>query len=845
MIRLRPSEVVAPLAAWLASARGVQSLKLRFFQSGAANAPPSLKTFVTILVVTLLLALTIGWLLVAKIQQSIQKRQTDEVTRVVGSLTRIHSQHVKIVFDKLASLMDHQDSAALPQLLGLLAGTEPHMVLQVGRFSAKGILQQGSGWVTRSPDISASAFFRQHETQTSSALLITPPTLASAKPMIHVSRRISRSDGGFDGVSVVTVPVAYFIQDLFTLDLVPNSVQMLAALDGRILARMRDKESVPGTIRATLPLINQITEGKSSGEGIFRSQTDGIERSYNYRTVPDYPLFVMVGLSTESIQARTEVARNVLNRLAFLISGLMLAATLAWIYVEFRRHRYLAEQTRLLHELQVKDERWEAALAGSNDGIWDWHADTNQIYISARAMTELGYPEQAETFDMNTWLQGVHPDDQKNVADAFMQNRQGLLPIFSTEHRHQCADRSYKWFFVRGKASFDQNGKLVRSAGSTTNITTQRLLAEKVKDYTAQLDAIFAMSSDGYVTFDAEGKVNYLNPAFQHMTGLAQGMLQGLDAASFQALIGGLCSPARPFPTLGALRQLAAKTDGTNRVLVELLAPAHQILRVSLKTANVKQLAEVLYFRDVTQTIQLDEMKSDFLATAAHELRTPMTNVMGFAELLNMRDFDTAERHEFHGLILKNSQRMVDILDELLDLSRIESGGHQDIHLTRVNLREVVHGLLDSFILPEGREAPRVVLPDLYCSGDLRKVGQIVLNILSNAYKYSVNQGGPIVITRAVSAAAEDASLVGITIQDHGMGMAPQHLARIYERFYRVDKSCNTPGTGLGMSIVKELMDLMKGRVLIDSTLGQGTTVTLLFPADLANTDQRSGCGAA
>jgi signal transduction histidine kinase len=165
--------------------------------------------------------------------------------------------------------------------------------------------------------------------------------------------------------------------------------------------------------------------------------------------------------------------------------------------------------------------------------------------------------------------------------------------------------------------------------------------------------------------------------------------------------------------------------------------------------------------------------------------------------------------------------------------------------LTRVNLREVVHGLLDSFILPEGREAPRVVLPDLYCSGDLRKVGQIVLNILSNAYKYSVNQGGPIVITRAVSAAAEDASLVGITIQDHGMGMAPQQLARIYERFYRVDKSCNTPGTGLGMSIVKELMDLMNGRVLIKSTPGQGTTVTLLFPADLTNIDLSTGCDAA
>jgi signal transduction histidine kinase len=173
---------------------------------------------------------------------------------------------------------------------------------------------------------------------------------------------------------------------------------------------------------------------------------------------------------------------------------------------------------------------------------------------------------------------------------------------------------------------------------------------------------------------------------------------------------------------------------------------------------------------------------------------------------------------------------MVDILDELLDLARIEAGGSQDIHLTRINLREVVQGLVNSFQLPQGRVAPQVVLPDLYCSADLRKVNQIVLNILSNAYKYSAGQGGLVSITLAGPELTENDHLAGIVIQDHGMGMAPQHVALIFERFYRVDKSCAIPGTGLGMSIVKELMDLLKGKILITSALGQGTTVTLLFP---------------
>ncbi|MGI9133729.1 MAG: sensor histidine kinase, partial [Rhodoferax sp.] len=119
----------------------------------------------------------------------------------------------------------------------------------------------------------------------------------------------------------------------------------------------------------------------------------------------------------------------------------------------------------------------------------------------------------------------------------------------------------------------------------------------------------------------------------------------------------------------------------------------------------------------------------------------------------------------------------------------------------------------------------------LYCRADEGKLRQIILNVLSNAYKYSSQQGGDVLIRPAAPVLAESGPLVGIVIEDHGMGMQPEQVERVFERFYRADKSGAIPGTGLGMSIVKELIELLHGKINIDSTPGAGTVVTLYFPA--------------
>ncbi|MEI7612580.1 MAG: HAMP domain-containing sensor histidine kinase [Betaproteobacteria bacterium] len=232
-------------------------------------------------------------------------------------------------------------------------------------------------------------------------------------------------------------------------------------------------------------------------------------------------------------------------------------------------------------------------------------------------------------------------------------------------------------------------------------------------------------------------------------------------------------------------------------------------------------------------------MKSEFLATAAHELRTPMASIFGFSEILLTQEFDEDRRHEFLSIIHKQSKLMASILNELLDLARIEERRGKDFVFQATDVQALVNEVVDGFKLPEGRSAPTLLMPTetLFIMADQKKAQQAIINVLSNAFKYSPEDGEICVtIERAVIDAIGDADtralsdMVTIRILDHGIGMTPEQLERVFQRFYRADTSGKIPGTGLGMSITKEIINLHHGVIDISSQISYGTVVTLKFP---------------
>lgn len=352
---------------------------------------------------------------------------------------------------------------------------------------------------------------------------------------------------------------------------------------------------------------------------------------------------------------------------------------------------------------------------------------------------------------------------------------------------------------------------------------------DQLQERTEQLDTIFALSPDGFVGFDASGFVRHVNPAFRAMTHATDEVFEGRSESEFSDWLSARCQPRQTFADWAARLPPEGPARDAYRAHI-LISPGHKVLQVRLATRSSALVSQVLYFRDVTHEVEVDQMKSEFLSIAAHELRTPMASIYGFAEVLNTHELSEAERREFMQVIQDQSRNMSHILDELLDLARMEARRGKDFRLASLDLHLLVRDIIRAYKPPQDRQVPRLMPPppNLLVLADAGKLRQAILNVLSNAYKYSP-EGGPVLLELVER---ETAALrqVGLRVTDHGIGMTPEQRQRVCERFFRADKSGRLPGTGLGMSIVKEIIDVHDGEIEIRSTFGQGTQVTLWLP---------------
>ncbi|MCA8974812.1 MAG: PAS domain-containing protein, partial [Planctomycetes bacterium] len=351
-------------------------------------------------------------------------------------------------------------------------------------------------------------------------------------------------------------------------------------------------------------------------------------------------------------------------------------------------------------------------------------------------------------------------------------------------------------------------------------------LATKLKERTERLDAISGLSPDGILAFGPDGDLAYANPAFQTLFGIDTADLLEVDAAAFGQLLRSRADPGRPLPDLLTPVDEAPEENDVpagGRRLLHLSRPDSRVLACSVRRGEGG--SKVLYFRDVTRETEVDRMKSEFLSTAAHELRTPMASVFGFSELLLKRNFDEKTRTDLLNTIHRQAGALIHLLNELLDLARIEARAGKDFKIHVQPLRPIIEQTVSALLVPNDPRKVTVELPDSlpHCAVDAEKLQQALTNLLSNAYKYSPD-GGEI---RLDIVHGEHAGEIGVRVRDHGIGMTPEQLSRCFERFYRADASGNIPGTGLGLSLVKEIIEILGGRIDLQSSHGNGTTVTV------------------
>ena len=233
---------------------------------------------------------------------------------------------------------------------------------------------------------------------------------------------------------------------------------------------------------------------------------------------------------------------------------------------------------------------------------------------------------------------------------------------------------------------------------------------------------------------------------------------------------------------------------------------------------------------DITERAIVERMKAEFVTTAAHELRTPLTIINGYTELLNMDVGSKDEQREMLSAIHSHSQAMIHLLNDMLDIAKIEAQAAGIYHMEPQQIGPRLQTLADTFITKSNRNKIALeISPNLpEVKVDVAKIEQAVMNCLSNAYKFSPKRGE--VTMRVTEVTHDKQRKVLIAIEDQGIGMTPEQLERVFEKFYRADPSGLIPGTGLGMAIIKSIIEQHGGSIVIESELGKGTKVMLYLP---------------
>ena len=332
-----------------------------------------------------------------------------------------------------------------------------------------------------------------------------------------------------------------------------------------------------------------------------------------------------------------------------------------------------------------------------------------------------------------------------------------------------------------------------------------------------QIETILLHMTDGIIAFDMEGKIMHINPAATDLLNLTE------KDNNFEKIFGKLNVDIN----LEKIIYLENWTSSEQRVQVE--DKYLNIFFASFKDENDKPSGIMVVVQDITEHVKLDNMRKEFVADVSHELKTPITSIMGYADTLLEGEYDKETQDKFLNVIATEARRMAKLVTDLLILSRYDNNKVKK-EATEFDLGELVKKCQEKLQLEINKKNHHVEcfvtanVPPVKADKD--GIERVVLNIMTNSIKYTPDGGN---IKIYVGFVYNDAY---IKVIDNGIGIPEGDLNRIFERFYRVDKARTREmgGTGLGLSIAKEILDQNRGSIDIKSQKGKGTEVVIRIP---------------
>lgn len=548
--------------------------------------------------------------------------------------------------------------------------------------------------------------------------------------------------------------------------------------------------------------------------------------------------------------------------------------------------------------LKRSRERLFMAIEATNDGMWDWRLDTNQIFFDLRFYTMMGYELYEFPGSYDEWMKRIHPDDLESVQDQLQKHLKGQSDQWNIEYRFKAKNGSWVWVLNRGKVfERDEHDKPLRMVGTHTDISLMKevemalkqknedlIIAEEninkantaltevnmaLQQQNKELARIFnqlqvseerfrqlAENTEDIFWLSDDKNILYINPSFEKVWGRSR-----TEIIENPNLLDKWIHPDdkqlyHPWFDISALEHQSSYLEqyriitpnGEIRWLWSRRFPIYnsdgklyRIAGIASDVTEQKQTEEAL-INAKEKAMESDKLKSAFLANISHEIRTPMNGILGFAELLKTNKHPEAQE-QFIDIISKSSTRLLHIIEDIVDISKLEAGQLQ-IKKENVHLHDLLREIFETFKKEQeilGKEHIdfsadcEISNNELYLLTDGYRLRQVLANLLSNAFKFTdsgvVKFGYRIIAQKTIE----------FYVQDTGIGISKEFQNQLFKRFQQVDDSNSRRfgGTGLGLAICEGIVKLLGGHIWLTSEKDKGTTFFFTIPfVEPANLNQ-------
>ncbi|MEC4813680.1 MAG: PAS domain-containing protein [Scytonema sp. PMC 1069.18] len=546
------------------------------------------------------------------------------------------------------------------------------------------------------------------------------------------------------------------------------------------------------------------------------------------------------------------------------------------------------ERQKVEDALRESEQRWQLALRGNNDGIWDWNLRTNEVFFSTRWKEMLGYSECEIDNHLEEWMNQIHPDDRNWVEQVIQDHCSKKTPFYISEYRIQCKDGSYKWILDRGQALWDKNDNATRMVGSHTDITERKLAEEKLRQsevrsqlfadvtlkirQSLQIDKVLQTSvtevqkllhADRVLIFrlHADGSGTVVQEAV--VAGFLSVLGHNIDDPCFrdeyiqlyrQGRIGIVTDIERANVEpcyIEFLQKLSVKANLVVPILLKNklwgLLIAHQCSHprewTSWETELLRQLADQIGIavaqaqmleketRQRQELARSNEELQQFAFIASHDLQEPLRKIKTFGERLQATCSEalTEQGRDYLDRMQNAVRRMQALIEDLLTLSRVTTRAQP---FQKVNLNQVTEEVLSDLEVRILQTQGRVEVGELpIVDADPLQMRQLLQNLIGNALKFHRKGEPPVVriYTQNLenSETGENCQLI---VEDNGIGFDEKYLDRIFHVFQRLHGRNEYEGTGIGLAISRKIVERHGWSITALSNPGEGSKFIVSLP---------------